>query len=132
MLQRLDHVNLYTHDLERLAAWYEDVLGMTRGARPPFPFDGAWLYVGEQAVVHMTQVERERSGANPKIEHFALSARNIGRFLDHLDAKSVTYRTAIVPEFGIIQVNIHDPDGNHLHVDFAKDEQPALQARQAA
>ena len=23
-----------------------------------------------------------------------------------------------VPGWGITQVNIHDPDGNHLHVDF--------------
>lgn len=132
MLKRLDHVNLYTHDLERMVKWYEDVLGMTRGARPPFSFEGAWLYVGDDPVVHMTRVDSERNGDNPKLEHFALSASDIGPFLDHLDAKSVAYRTAIVPGFGIIQVNIHDPDGNHLHIDFAKDEQPTLEARQAA
>ena len=132
MLQRLDHVNLYTQDLERLASWYEDVLGMTRGARPPFPFDGAWLYVDNFAVVHMTGVDHERNGENPKLEHFALSAKDIGAFLDHLDERSVPYRTAIVPEFGIIQVNINDPDGNHLHIDFAKEERPTLHARKAA
>lgn len=132
MLQRLDHVNLFTPDLARLTDWYVDVLGMTVGERPPFPFQGVWLYVGGLPVVHATLVEKPRQNLEPSIEHFALTAQGITNFLDHLDARSEAYRIGTVPEFGIIQVNIHDPDGNHIHIDFPKSEQPQLTSRQAA
>lgn len=129
MLRRLDHVNVYTHDLPRFIGWYETVLGMKSGARPPFSFAGAWLYVGDAPVVHVTEVESARENVDPGIEHFALTAADINAFLDHLDTHNVAYRTAIVPEFGIIQVNVHDPDGNHIHIDFDKSEQAQLRAR---
>jgi hypothetical protein len=31
-----------------------------------------------------------------------------------------------VPGFGTVQVNVHDPDGNHIHVDFAPAEAAAV------
>lgn len=130
MLKRLDHVNLYTTDLDRFVAWYEDVLGLSNGARPPFPFKGAWLYADGFPIVHVTQVEKQRANIEPGIEHFAVTSEGIGTFLDHLETRDVSYRIGIVPEFGIIQVNIHDPDGNHIHIDFPKDEHNILEARQ--
>ena len=57
-LRHLDHVNLCTGHLERMLAFYEDVLGMKRGPRPPFTFGGAWLYLGERPVVHLVAVAK--------------------------------------------------------------------------
>ena len=129
MLLQLDHVNVYTHDLAALSAWYQNILGMRAGERPPFKATGIWLYVEDQPCVHMTQVKERRQNNQPGIEHFAFSATNIGEFLDRLDTHHIRYRTAIVPKLGTIQVNFHDPDGNHIHVDFAESERDALHAR---
>ena len=45
-VKKLDHVNIHTANVDRLVEWYDRVLGMKAGNRPPFPFPGAWLYCG--------------------------------------------------------------------------------------
>jgi len=122
-LSKLDHVNLRTAKLADMQAFYTDVLGMTLGARPPFPFPGAWLYCGEQAAVHLIEVDRQPAPEGElRLEHFAFSAAGLADFLELLKTRGEAYRIGVVPGFGIIQVNIHDPDGNHIHVDFAAAE----------
>jgi len=122
----LDHVNIRTADLDGLAAFYREVLGMTSGDRPPFTFGGAWLYCGERAAVHLVKVPRTPDGNPPRIEHFAFKASGLAEFLAHLKAREVPYRISIVPGREIRQVNIHDPDGNHIEVAFPADEKADL------
>ncbi|MEQ8357666.1 MAG: VOC family protein [Kiloniellaceae bacterium] len=122
-LAKLDHVNLRTANLTALRDFYIDVLGMTDGPRPPFGFAGAWLYCGEQATVHLIEVpEPPAPEGELRLEHFAFSADGLAGFLARLKDRGEDYRIGVVPDFGIIQVNIHDPDGNHIHVDFAAAE----------
>ena len=118
MLQAFDHVNVKTSRLEEMVAWYADVLGMHAGSRPDFGFPGAWLYLGDQALVHLVGTSAEPQSIEPRIEHFALRATGLAGFLERLKENGVEYRLADVPGFGILQVNIHDPDGNHIHIDF--------------
>ena len=40
----LDHYNVSTRKLGDTIRFYEEVLGLTNGPRPPFNFPGAWLY----------------------------------------------------------------------------------------
>lgn len=121
-LNRLDHVNVVTCNLDAMIDWYKDVLGMEDGDRPPFPFPGAWMYAGEHAVVHLVEADEERQSIEPKIEHFALSASGLGTFLARLDERGIEFGMNTVPDFPVVQVNIFDPDGNHIHVDFPADE----------
>ena len=118
----LDHVNILTPNLEEMTAWYCDILGMKLGSRPPFSFDGAWLYVGDLAYVHLVKAQTKRQAIEPQIEHFAFTATGLTEFLDLLDRRNIPYRRSEVPSFGIIQINIHDPDGNRIHVDFKAHE----------
>lgn len=124
-LGQLDHVNVRTANLETMIGWYCDILGMTNGPRPPFPFPGAWLYSGDVATVHLIGVEEECANTEPKIEHFAFTARGLTGFIDKLNQNSIEARISIVPGYGILQVNIFDPDGNHIHVDFSPEEAKA-------
>ncbi|MCB1510119.1 MAG: VOC family protein [Hyphomicrobiaceae bacterium] len=120
-LGSLDHVNVRTSRLEAMVEWYGRVLGMPSGERPPFPFPGAWLYVGDQPYVHLIGTDKE-PGAHPddlKIEHFAFSAQGLSEFTKKLDEAGERYEKRVVPGFGITQVNVWDPDGNHIHIDFA-------------
>lgn len=125
-LERLDHVNLRTANLEAMVDWYRDVLGMRAGTRPPFPFPGAWLYVGDAPAVHLIGVAEAPAALDPKIEHFAFFASGLAKFLLDLARQGVPFNTARVPGGGAFQVNVYDPDGNHIHVDFAADEADAL------
>lgn len=121
-LKVLDHVNIRTARLGDMVGFYGEVLGLHPGARPPFTFNGAWLYCGERAAVHLVEVARERQTREPRIEHFAFQAAGLADFLARLRAKGIAYRISIVPGLKLRQVNIHDPDGNHIEVAFAAEE----------
>lgn len=114
----LDHVNLRTRRLAEMVDFYTRI-GLKSGPRPPFAFGGAWLYCGERAVVHLVEVDEAPAGNDPSLEHFALRGENLEAFLALLDGAGIGYRIGVVPGYGTHQVNIFDPDGNHLHVDFA-------------
>ena len=40
----LDHINIATPRLAESRDFYVEVLGLQEGPRPPFEFDGYWLY----------------------------------------------------------------------------------------
>lgn len=127
MLTAMDHVNIRTANLGDMVRWYKDVLGMPTGPRPDFPFPGAWLYVGDQAYVHLVGVETQpRGGGEVTLEHFAFRATGMAKFLQRLEAAGVAHSVDPVPGFPVVQVNLHDPDGNHIHVDFAAEEAPGV------
>ena len=130
MITALDHVNIRTARVDLLTEWYSHVLGLTSGPRPPFPFGGAWLYVGDTAAVHLIEVDAAEADAAPagstvRLEHFAFRAEGLATFLERLEQLDIAHRLGRVPEFGIVQVNLWDPDGNHLHVDFSAAEAEA-------
>ncbi len=120
MIERLDHINLRTSRLDEMIDWYGRVLGMEVGKRPEFAFPGAWMYANGQALVHLVGTAAE-PGSDPsdlKLEHGAFQARDIGAFVARLDRLGERYERFKVPGFAVEQVNVWDPDGNHLHVDF--------------
>jgi catechol 2,3-dioxygenase-like lactoylglutathione lyase family enzyme len=122
-IQALDHVNVRTANVAGLEEFYVNVLGLSVGPRPAFPFGGLWLYAGRHAVVHLVQVpEAPHFDGTPRIEHFAFSAHGLRGFLERLADRGVPYRLGRIEDFGILQVNVHDPDGNRVHVDFPLSE----------
>lgn len=125
-IKRLDHANLRTTRLDEMVEWYTRVLHMPPGDRPPFDFPGAWCYRHGYALVHMVGVTTVGSTENLALEHFAMSATGLKEFLDHVEKHDVKTRVGRLPGFGTVQVNIWDPDGNHIHVDFPKEEGDAL------
>ncbi|MDU8910799.1 VOC family protein [Aestuariicoccus sp. MJ-SS9] len=124
MIERLDHINIRTAKLDAMVDWYGEVLGMTPGPRPDFGIPGAWLYANGQPLVHLVEVPEEPSdpGTDLKLEHGAFSAKGFERFHAALEARGERMRILKVPGFPLVQVNIWDPDGNHLHIDFDADE----------
>lgn len=122
-LKRLDHVNIRTANLQAMVAWYDDILGMKTGPRPDFPFGGAWLYCDGFPIVHLVEVKRGQQAIEPRLEHFAISGEGMADFLAHLRSRKVAYQCSVTPSFGIQQVNIWDPDANHIHIDFAPGEE---------
>jgi catechol 2,3-dioxygenase-like lactoylglutathione lyase family enzyme len=54
-LQRLQHVLIQTTDLTGTVRWWEEVLGLRPGPHPDFGFPVAWLYLGEEDVLHLTE-----------------------------------------------------------------------------
>lgn len=125
-LSYLDHVNIRTARLVAMTEFYQDVLGLQAGQRPPFRFDGAWLYCGGKAAVHLVEVPRAPETGQPRIEHFAFRAEGLAGFLARLRDREIAYRISIVPAMELRQVNIFDPDGNHIEIVFGAGEEADL------
>jgi catechol 2,3-dioxygenase-like lactoylglutathione lyase family enzyme len=117
-VKKLDHVNIHTANVDRLVEWYGRVLGMKAGDRPPFPFPGAWLYCGGEPTIHLVGVEKQPETAGLRLEHFAFSATGLDDFMAVLKRDGIKYDARKIPRSGDVQVNVWDPDGNHIHVDF--------------
>lgn len=116
------HVNVRTSRLKDMIAWYGDILDMHPGPRPDFRFDGAWLYLGDQPLIHLVEVAEEPSAEQLKIEHFAFDAHGMKDFAAKLDDRGIPFSIDEVPGFPLVQINCHDPDGNHIHIDFSRDD----------
>ena len=120
-IEKLDHVNLRTTRLQEMVTWYTDVLGLISGKRPDFGFPGAWLYAGDQAVVHLVAIEGPEgigSEVALKMEHVAFTARDAKAFEARLKTGGVAFKKGGPPGTKIVAYNLWDPDGNHIHVDF--------------
>jgi catechol 2,3-dioxygenase-like lactoylglutathione lyase family enzyme len=117
-VKKLDHVNIHTANVDRMVEWYARVLGMQSGERPPFSFPGAWLYCGGEPTIHLVGVAKQPETAGLQLEHFAFSAVGLKDFLERLKRENVRYDARRVPRSDGVQINVWDPDGNHIHIDF--------------
>ncbi|MEZ5668782.1 MAG: VOC family protein [Alphaproteobacteria bacterium] len=120
----LDHVNLQTARTDQMVAFYRDIVGLELGARPDFDVPGAWLYLGDLAAVHLVTLRAGLQPKEPQIEHFAFRCRGLKRFTALCREKRVPYYVAIVPGLDIRQVNVFDPDGNKVEMQFEATDDP--------
>ena len=69
-------------------------------------------------------------GANAgelRLEHFAISATGIKDLIARIEAEGLRHRLNHIKDFGILQMNLWDPDGNHIHLDFDAAEAEGLE-----
>lgn len=121
-LTSLDHVNIRTRNLSEMVRFYEDVIGLSEGDRPPFTFPGAWLYCGDRAALHLMGPADEEIAAVGQIDHFAFMASGLSDFIANLERREIVYSTRTIPELGNTQVNVRDPDGNRIEIQFPASE----------
>ncbi|MEY3419689.1 MAG: hypothetical protein RJA46_1462, partial [Pseudomonadota bacterium] len=59
----LNHFSIRSLEIEKTTQFYSEVLGLTVGPRPEFPFPGVWLYNGDEndwanAVLHLIAIDK--------------------------------------------------------------------------
>jgi catechol 2,3-dioxygenase-like lactoylglutathione lyase family enzyme len=116
MLQELDHVTCRSTDLQRTLSFYEAVLGLRRGPRPPFGVPGAWLYAGARPALHV--VERPIDGRDAAIDHVGFIARGRAAITAKLQAAGIHYELTALPDGSALQMFLLDPDGARLELVF--------------
>jgi catechol 2,3-dioxygenase-like lactoylglutathione lyase family enzyme len=121
-ISQLDHINIRTNDLDAITAFYQTVVGLELGPRPPFAAPGSWMYAGGHPIVHISKRRAEMSG-DSQIDHIAFTATDLPGSLEKLRKHKLAYRCVVVPESEIRQVFFYDLDGNKLELDFAREEQ---------
>ena len=118
----LDHVNVRAPEdmIERLRAFYRDVIGLNEGPRPPFRSRGYWLYGGERDLLHLTIIPADADARVPAstpaartgwFDHVAFTGMNRAESIRRLEAAGVPYEIDEVPMLGQVQVFLTDPAG---------------------
>lgn len=121
----LEHYNIFCKDLSATIKFYEKYVGLRDGDRPPFPFPGAWLYAGEQAVVHIVSESGRKDHGSGAIDHIAFRCHGLNDTLALLNKDAVAHELRQVPARPLQQVFIRDPDGVMIEMNFWDEPQVA-------
>lgn len=117
-IKALDHVNIYSRDVEGTVAFYTEVVGLTIGWRPPFDFPGAWLYCGDRAVIHLVGRDPVSQGSGA-VDHVAFECDDVVGTRARLEARGIPVEERDVPGLGLKQLFLRDPNGVKLELNFA-------------
>ncbi len=132
-LKTFEHVLILANDLEKTKNFYVNLLGLTSGYRPDFPFPGHWLYLNSSskaACIHLAMRKQGdgqdyyigkkddvKSGSGA-IDHVAFNADNIEEMKSKFEEASIEYTHRKVPGFPLEQLFVDDPDGVKVELNF--------------
>ena len=112
----LNHINIHADDLEVARDFLLAVLPeLKQGFRPPFDFNGYWLYLGEQPIIHM-QNRSAGMGGRGWIDHLAFAPFDFDTEKARLDAGGFAYVIGGIPGTGIRQLFVSGPEGLKLEL----------------
>jgi catechol 2,3-dioxygenase-like lactoylglutathione lyase family enzyme len=116
----LQHINIHAADVERSKDFYVRVLGLQVGPRPPVASFGYWLYLGGEPVIHLVRraPDSRPAAGSGAIDHVAFRGVNLAATRDVLHEEGVTYREAVIPRDGTVQLFFSDPDGITIELNF--------------
>lgn len=121
-IEGMNHFTVLSSNLEKSKAFYINILGLTEGYRPPFEFPGAWLYAGDQAVLHIMAGRPMPINAPGIIDHMAFTASDLQSVVDTLKQHGIKYTLQRLKALDVWQLFCHDPDGAKVELDFAAHE----------
>ena len=116
-IQGMNHFNVLTDDVEATRRFYVGILGLEEGYRPPFSFDGLWLYAGGHPILHISaaKLPGERAGV---IDHIAFTSKDLKSTVARLEANHIKYRLNKQVGTNLWQIFCHDPMGAKVELDF--------------
>jgi len=144
----LNHFSIRTLDIDATRDFYERVLGLSVGPRPPFDFPGYWMYRGDHAdyvnaVVHIIGMDRNDAAGLRKylgdrdesslrgsgaVDHVAFFATGLADMLAHLRTQGIEPRQRTVPALGLHQLFLEDPSGVVVELNYPASEQATQSA----
>lgn len=117
----LDHFNIRTRKLAETVRFYEEILGLTKGARPDFAFPGAWLYCEGKPVVHLVDISPTSEPQKPDsgvVHHIAFASRDFEGMKQRLESKGFAFRAREVPGGALWQIFVSDPNGVMIELNY--------------
>jgi catechol 2,3-dioxygenase-like lactoylglutathione lyase family enzyme len=120
-IEGMNHFNVLTDDVDATRRFYIGIVGLTEGERPPLGFDGAWLYAGGRAILHVSKAKlpADRKGV---IDHMAFSATDLKGTVARLNENGVKFTLNQQVGTRIWQIFCHDPMGAKVELDFDPSE----------
>ena len=132
--QSLNHYTIMVRDLEQTRNFYEEIVGLKTGDRPPLNFPGYWLYCGDVPTVHLIGY---RAGdpviadgpsypvKTGRLDHIAFSCVGLKDMKANLTAHNIKYDERVLPRLNMTQLFYLDPDGIAVECNFPAEETEA-------
>jgi catechol 2,3-dioxygenase-like lactoylglutathione lyase family enzyme len=129
-VQALEHVTIRCAQLQRTRDFYVDLLGLSEGERPAFPFRGHWLYLGGIPVVHLVEasdsagawgreiVIPQAENGTGSFDHVAFRGDDFAAMRERLRKAGMTFRERVVPGGALSQLFVPDPEGVLVEINF--------------
>lgn len=114
-----NHYNVATGDLDRSRRFYTEVLGLHEGDRPPFSRPGAWMYIGDQPLLHISTGRTATTRRSDAFDHVAFTATDIEATRATLKRHGVYFEEYAVPDRELHQLFLRDPDGVEIELQFS-------------
>jgi catechol 2,3-dioxygenase-like lactoylglutathione lyase family enzyme len=129
----LDHVNIRTTRYDGTLAFYRDVIGLTVTVPPGRKTveDGAWICdESARPIVHLVRagqavsalgamdLDNDAATGTGPLHHVALDCADYDGFRRHLDSTGLEVGYNDIPEVGIRQIFVRDPNGLLVELNF--------------
>ncbi len=115
---KLIHVGILVSDLERSAAFYEEVLQLEPALRPDLGFPGIFYALDGGGQIHLMQLPNPYAGCElpahgGRDRHIALGVADVEALASRLDAAAIQYARS---RSGRAAIFCRDPDGNTIEL----------------
>ena len=134
MKLEINHLLIRTTDLDAMIRFFEQVLELKNGNRPPFSFTGAWLWADDKPLIHLSEATPTDKGqldylggknmiscsGTGIIDHVAFSGADYNKLIERLQQHQPPFFERTVPLTGEHQVFIEGPEGLRVEVQFSK------------
>ena len=129
----INHVNFRTdrETMQKLKDFYCDIIGLTVGKRVASTTYGYWLYIGDNDVVHLAEYktsEPPKLNVHGTYDHVSFTFTDMPIMEAHLIKNAVPYTTRILAN-GVRQINLKDPAGNGVELNFEEFWNPDYEMR---
>ncbi|MFZ3088840.1 MAG: VOC family protein [Methylotenera sp.] len=120
---KLNHVNIRTpyETMLKLKDFYCDVVGLKVGPRIGFTSRGFWLYIGDDAVLHLAEYRGDGeplTNVLTTLDHISFTCTDMPAMEMHLTALNISYTIRDLPAINVRQINFKDPVGNGIELFF--------------
>ncbi len=132
-LTEINHVNFRTDrdTMHLLRDFYCDVLDLTVGKRVASTTYGYWLYIGDNDVVHLAEYktpEPPQLHVHGPFDHVSFTCTDMAAMEANLKAFNIAYTTRTLAN-GMKQINLKDPAGNGVELNFEEYADPNYEMR---
>ena len=135
-VRRIDHFTIQTEKLTETRNFFVELLNINEGHRPPFLFEGYWLYLDNQPIIHLIEAGYSADdevakylGLRPGVktgsgafDHIAFRLEGYGSLLAKLKRLGWDFFERTVPDAKEHQVFVRDPNDITVELIFSDEE----------
>jgi catechol 2,3-dioxygenase-like lactoylglutathione lyase family enzyme len=119
-LKKLEHYNVETVKPEETVRFYSQALGLENAPqrRPSVGRPGTWIFVGDQAAIHINFAEVDQAAKTGAIDHIAFEGEDYRGFCRHLRQLAIPFETVELPHLDLAQIYLVDPNQIRIEINI--------------